>query len=235
LAPHQVSYVPVFGVGAYKVRNTWKTLVPELIEDIESRHTEPVIGIGHSFGGVLTLWAAMKRPDLFKKIILIDPPFMSRARRFSIALTALLGITDKVVPIARNAKRRKADFASLDEARNYWKPKFLFRSFHPQCFEDYVQHSLVPSEEGFTLKIPPSLESQFFSTTPFRIGPANLAMPSYYLYPLQHGVLSGNALAQHKKKFAGTEFIPFEKGGHMFPLEFPHETADFIKELIARE
>lgn len=233
LKPHPVSFVPVFGTGVYKLRKSWKEQVPQLIQDIESKHTEPVIGIGHSFGAVLSFWAAIQRPDLFKKIILIDPPFMSRKRRIMMALTFFLGLTDKVVPIARNAKRRRADFASLEEARAYLKPKFLFRNFHPQCFEDYIQHGLVPSDEGFTLRIPSALESRFFATTPYRIGPAALSMPSYYLYPKKGGILTENVLTEHQTKFSNTRFMPIDPGGHMFPLEYPHETADLLKKLIA--
>lgn len=232
LKPHPISFVPVFGMGDYKPGKSWKALLPELIADIEAKHTEPIIGIGHSFGAVLTFWAAMERPDLFKKIILIDPPFMSRKRRIFIAITSFLGISDKIVPIARNAKRRRADFPSLEEARSIWRPKFLFRTFHPQCFEDYIQHGLVPHEDGFTLRIPPALESRFFSTTPFRIGPTNLKMPSYYLFPKKGGILNEEGLPEHQKKFSNTTFIPIDPGGHMFPLEYPHETADLIKKLI---
>lgn len=234
LAPHPVSSVPIFGQGTHQAGNSWKDLLPQLIEDIERNHSEPVIGIGHSFGAALTFWAAKKRPDLFKKIILIDPPFMSRKRRLLIGLTSLLGITDKIVPIAKNAKKRRADFGDLAEARDYLKPKFLFRDFHPSCFEDYIQHGFVQADKGVTLKIPRDLEAKFFSTTPYILGSGKLSIPSYYLYPLKNGVLSGKALEQHKKRFVDTQFIPFEKGGHMFPMEFPHDTADFIKELIAR-
>ena len=33
----------------------------------------PLIGVGHSMGGVLTLFAAVKYPDLFSEVILLDP------------------------------------------------------------------------------------------------------------------------------------------------------------------
>jgi len=37
----------------------------DLIEGLEKQHNKPVIGLGHSLGGAITLLAAIKRPDLF--------------------------------------------------------------------------------------------------------------------------------------------------------------------------
>ncbi|MEM8887822.1 MAG: alpha/beta hydrolase [Bacteroidota bacterium] len=233
LAPHPVSYVPVFGMGRYRLRNSWRNMVDELLEDIEIRQKEPVIGIGHSFGAVLTFWAAQKAPEYFEKIILIDPPLLSfRIRLFS-AMARSIGIADQVIPIARNAKKRRDEFSSIDEARNFWKPKRLFRSFHPECFEDYVQSSLVPDGSDYTLRIPAALESKMYVYSPIRIGHGKFDMPSYYLYPKKGSVMVGTSFKEQKKRFSGTKFISIEKGGHMFPLEYPHETAALLKELIA--
>ena len=38
-----------------------------------------VIGVGHSLGGVLTLYAAIRRPDLFRALVFIDPVFLPPA------------------------------------------------------------------------------------------------------------------------------------------------------------
>ena len=99
-APHSVSYVNIFGGNRPEI-TTWQPYLEELIADIESKHTQPIIGIGHSFGGALTLKAAQIRPDLFKKIILLDPPIFGRFKRTMISLVSALGITDKVVPIVK--------------------------------------------------------------------------------------------------------------------------------------
>src|SRR5690606_15849945 len=40
---------------------------------------QPVYGIGHSFGAVLTLLMAAQRPDLFDRLILLDPVLFSRS------------------------------------------------------------------------------------------------------------------------------------------------------------
>ena len=233
LSPYEVTYVPVFGEGRFRLRNSWRNLVPELIEDIEIKHKEPVIGIGHSFGAVLTFWAAMQRPDLFQKVILIDPPFINLRFRIFSAFARLMGQAEKMIPIARNAKRRRDTFKDFSEASAYWRPKRLFRNFHPECFEDYVKASLVPDGSEMTLRISADEEAKMFASTPVFIGSGKFKIPSYYLYPAKGSVLMGNALAEQKKRFSNTEFMEIEKGGHMFPLEYPLETAEILKKLIS--
>ncbi|NQT72889.1 MAG: alpha/beta hydrolase [Chloroflexi bacterium] len=46
----------------YPVDENWSNLVKELINFIESNSSEPIIGVGHSMGGVLTFLAAYQRP-----------------------------------------------------------------------------------------------------------------------------------------------------------------------------
>ena len=48
----------------------WRRMRNALIKEIESRK-EPVIGVGHSFGGALMICAASSRPELFRKLIIV--------------------------------------------------------------------------------------------------------------------------------------------------------------------
>jgi pimeloyl-ACP methyl ester carboxylesterase len=52
---------------------SWKKVIRHLIVQIENRK-EPVIGLGHSFGGAIMVCAAASRPDLFRKLIIIGIP-----------------------------------------------------------------------------------------------------------------------------------------------------------------
>ena len=38
-----------------------------------------IVGIGHSLGGVTTMYAALQRPDLFRALVFIDPVFLLEA------------------------------------------------------------------------------------------------------------------------------------------------------------
>ena len=58
----------------------------ELINSIERNYKEPIVGIGHSFGAAVTFLAAASRPDLFERVILLDPTIFSAKKRMAILL-----------------------------------------------------------------------------------------------------------------------------------------------------
>ncbi len=235
LHPHQVSYVPAYGLGKYHPRRDWRPLVQELIEAIETTHSEPVVGMGHSLGGVVTCWAALQRPELFSRIILLDPPFLGMAiRKWLIALHPFgLGLMKKISPLAKQALRRRDRFSSYAEAEAYWAQKRFFKSWHPACFDAYVRCALVEDgPAGLTLRIPKELEAQVFATTPHRLRGGQHQMPAHYLHAVPDGVTPPEAIqTTHRKVFPNMGFIPVE-GGHMFPVEQPERTADMIMRLI---
>ena len=92
---HDIHAIPVLGEGKYTIRNSWKSLARELIDTIEARQTGPVVGIGHSLGGVATFWAAQQRPDLFSHVFLLDPPIFQWSARMLSGLTRVIGIQSR--------------------------------------------------------------------------------------------------------------------------------------------
>ncbi len=60
------------------VNGNWRNQVQELIKHIKRENTDArgVYGIGHSFGAVITYMAACEAPELFRGVILFDPPLV---------------------------------------------------------------------------------------------------------------------------------------------------------------
>ena len=67
-----------------------------------------MIGLGHSFGSLLTLMAAYKKPQLFSQVIIMDPPFVIGPKAFLFEALQKLGSksVDKLTPAAVTVKRR---------------------------------------------------------------------------------------------------------------------------------
>ncbi|MEO1449472.1 MAG: alpha/beta hydrolase, partial [Bacteroidota bacterium] len=232
LAPHPVEAIPVLGTAPYQIQSNWHPVAQQVFDTLSQQKQRPVIGLGHSLGAVVLLRVAHLYPHLFSHLILLDPPLFGWKRRYALAFARSIGLAHRMVPIAKQAYRRRDQFKDIDEARQYWAGKKFFQSFHSECFEDYVQASLVPYEAGgLTLRIPKKMEGDFFTLTPWRAVPTQVSMPAHYIIPAGRGVLS-----KSEKEALPTRFPDFEihtlSGGHMFPLEKPDETADFIKSLI---
>ena len=58
----------------FPVTDGWHALRDELRTEIETKFTRPVIGLGHSLGGILHLLVAIEKPDLYTQIVLLDAP-----------------------------------------------------------------------------------------------------------------------------------------------------------------
>ena len=53
----------------FPVNDGWQSLRDELQAEIESRYSQPIIGVGHSLGGVLHFLVACEKPELYRQII----------------------------------------------------------------------------------------------------------------------------------------------------------------------
>ena len=106
----QINFIEKMGHGDYPLNKDLNNFADELITSIEKEFIEPVIGIGHSTGGVVTVLAASKRPELFKKIIVLDPVLFSKRKRYLIWLFQKIGFTDWM-KITKQAIKRRTHFS----------------------------------------------------------------------------------------------------------------------------
>src|SRR5215470_2948563 len=74
----------------------WSQFGDDLLDGLDTLTDKPVIGIGHSMGGLSTMYAAVKRPDRFSKIILLDPTFSQRIYHWLGGLMRAIGLGNRL-------------------------------------------------------------------------------------------------------------------------------------------
>jgi len=227
----QVNFIEKTGHGDYPLNKDLYNFADELIESIETAYSEPIIGLGHSLGGVVTLLAASERPDLFKKVIVLDPVLFSKRKRYVIWLLIKLGFTDWL-GVTKKAKKRRTHFSNLEEVRNSYQEKTLFKRFHNKCFEDYLEHGFTQSEEGVELAFSSKIEADIFRYIQTKV-PANLdKLDGVLIYGNHSDTFQKSDMKWWKRNFPNFEIISFE-GGHLFPFENPEETAKLLNKYIS--
>jgi len=228
----KINYVQAFGLGDYNIKNNWQPLVDELIASIEANFAEPVVGLGHSLGAVLTLKAAYKRPDLFQHLILMEPPLFTPLKRWVVAGLVALNMLEKMPHPANKSKLRRTHFESKEQALAYFKPKGLFRNTKEDCLKNYVEYGLKESPNGgVELFIPRPLEYKIFVTMPLSIPTKKLKVPVDFLYSNKFEAMSPKDFKWVKRTFSHFNFIEMD-GGHIFPFEMPEQTAEIINKII---
>ena len=149
---YDISYIDSIGHDEdYPVTQNWKYLVRQLMHRIEQHHSEPVIGVGHSLGGVLTFLASIYKPELFKAIVLMDSPIYGRFKSHMIKAFKLTGYIDKVSPSGRTLNRRQT-WESPQEAFDHLQAKTVFKNFDSDAMWDYINYGMDYNDGQVRLK-----------------------------------------------------------------------------------
>ncbi len=215
----------------YPVNNNWTNLEQELILYFQQNYSQPIIAVGHSLGGALSMRVAAKRPDLIKAVVILDVPALSPLEARGLKLIKLLGMMDKVTPAAR-AVNRKAQWANEAEAIEYFKSKRLMSQFEQRCLEDYVRFGTEPAADEIRLRFEPSVEVEIYRTIPDDfVLRKPLLMPAVAIAGRESTVLRPKQVARMQHKLGmQVHWLP---GTHMFPFEYPEQTAQTILTSLA--
>lgn len=208
----------------FPVTDNWTRLADELV-DAASGATAPVIAMGHSLGGYVSFLAAIKRPDLFRAVILLDAPILSRFQGSALLIVKKLRLIDRLTPAAITRTRRK-HWPSADAAVAHFKGKSVFKHFDPRCLEDYARFGTVPAHDGVELRFNPDIEYEIYRTLPHNLAglAKKLTRPA--------GLLMGDKshLLKHATTANPRHPIPvmLTSGTHLFPFEQPEVAADAV-------
>lgn len=230
---YQVVTIPQIGTDArFPVDNHWQSLMEQVAASIRRQSGgEPVAVVGHSLGALTSYMAAHHYPELFKSLVMLDPPLQNGFAAYALQLAKLLGRDENLTP-AGKSKTRREFWESRTEAAVNLRPKKLFKAFDADCFADYIQYGLTDYEGGVKLTIPVETEVAIFRTVP--------SNPWRYWRQLQ---VPAAIVVGKDSPFASTGSperltrqqpvkLVYTEGGHMFPLEKPLATADLVKKLL---
>ncbi|WP_374583306.1 alpha/beta fold hydrolase [Pseudoduganella sp.] len=216
----------------YPVEDGWGKLVDELIAELEARYSEPVILVGHSLGGLLSLMAAARRPELARCVVMLDSPVVAGWRAMVWRLFKGSGIADRYSPARFSAKRRNV-WPSQKEALRHFASKEVFGAWAPGVLLDYLEHGLVEHAEGVQLRFTRETETAIYRTLPHDIG--RLVKNGF---PVPVAYVAGDkseenrqAGLQHTRKLVGRNFRMM-RGSHLFPMEMPLQAAEMTRDLI---
>jgi len=217
----------------YPVDENWQSLVKELADHVESIADEPVVGVGHSLGGILTFMAGYRKPQLFSKIIILDPPLVYGPLALPVFLAKKLRLMDRAKLVSQT-KTRRARWSSREEAEAYFGRIPLFRRFDPDCLEDYVKYGTTADEEGVRLNFDVSTEARIFRTVPDNLTclRRRLGVPGALIVG-EHSSTPGGGLRPFARRH-GLYLERFKDGSHLFPLEYPERSALKIMETIEK-
>lgn len=218
----------------FPVTDGWHFLKEELREEIEKRYTQKIIGIGHSLGGILNFLAAVEHPELYKQIILLDAPLISRLSSAGVKILKKANLMDKFSP-SRQTRFRRNRWQSKEEALEHFRQKEKFARFDQDVLRDYIEYGTVENEKGVKLFFEPQIEAKIYRSLPHNFAKyrGKLKVPAVYIGGTKSREASLARLGFMRRNFP-IDFY-FLEGSHLFPLEKPEETALLINKVIAEQ
>ncbi|WP_417676053.1 alpha/beta hydrolase [Pseudodonghicola sp.] len=137
----------------------WRDLARDLTGLLDALDLAAVTAAGHSVGGATASLAALARPDLFGKLILIDPVIM-RPELYDQGQNRPTGL-----PQDHPVARRRAGFASVEAMRDQLGAKPPYVLFDAGVMEDYCRFGTEETADGTRrLLCDPAFEASIYQT-----------------------------------------------------------------------
>jgi pimeloyl-ACP methyl ester carboxylesterase len=213
---------------------SWIALADDLLEGLLLHQLPPVVAIGHSFGGVTALLAALREPARFRALALLDPTIWPPQQLAGFAEQQRAGQAASRALVQRALTRRDR-FTSEAEAFAYWREKRLLSDWSDSAVWRYTRAMLRPSPEGgFTLSWRRDWEAHYYESVYTETWEALRELdPALPLLVVRGGTSDtflpeSAALLQATLPRAVQRAIPGRS--HLFPQSAPEETGSILAE-----
>ncbi len=218
----------------YPVSSNWPRLRDQLVDFVAEHAPGGAFLVGHSLGGLLSLMAASRRPELARGVVMLDSPLISGWRARGLHLLKASRLISRVSP-GRMARRRRVEWPSQHAVAEHYRHKPVFARWAPGVLDDYIASGTEPRNGGVALAFDRAVETHIYDTLPHHLGTLLARAPLHC--PL--GVIAGTRSEEMRlggvgaaRALAGERFVWIE-GSHLYPMENPDQAARAVLALLA--
>lgn len=193
------------------------------------------LGLGSSFGGIVTAAGEASEPGLFERIVMLDPPIHPTPELLQALSLPVVDTGSQREGLVEQTLKRRALWPDREAAWDAWRQKPLFAPWLDEAFALYLSQGMQTVDEGVRLKCDPRIEAHIFATT----GTLDvLAFAARVDVPV---LLTHAALGFFPEEFFRRLVGLFPQGsfaqlnaGHMLPLESPDEVAALLDDWLSK-
>lgn len=214
----------------------WSPFSEDLLQFLA--HTDsPVIGVGHSIGAIVTLRAALRDPDKFRALVLIDPVLFVPSFMLKWQVVRKLRLGDRLHPLIARAKKRRRTFDDLDTVFRGYRSRIVFRYMSDANLRAHIEGMTRKKTDGsYELMYSPDWEVQIYRSgmQDFDIWRdlPRLRVPTLFLRGAETDTFLEDAAGFLKRKDPKARVETLEKSTHLLPLERPSEVFEIIQSFL---
>jgi pimeloyl-ACP methyl ester carboxylesterase len=215
---------------------SWRSIADDLLDGLRQYNLSDVIAVGHSFGGIASMLAALDEPERFRALILLDPTLLTPERVKIMKMVQETGQTE-LIPLVQTARRRRRNFEDVEEAFTYFKGKPLFGDWPDETVRLYAESMTRPSGNGLELAWTPEWEAHYYRSMYTEIWETLPRLRSLLPTLIIRGGVTDTfveeSLAQVKMLVPDAAYVDIPGHGHLFPQSAPDETRQVIEDWLA--
>jgi pimeloyl-ACP methyl ester carboxylesterase len=228
---------PLWGDAKPEDIQDWHPLSDDLLRFISDRERNPVIGVGHSIGAVVTLRAALREPNQFRALVLIDPVLFVPSIMALWSITSAIGLGDRTHPLIAGALKRRRHFDDLETVFQGYRTRKIFRYTSDENLRAYIEGITIPAKSGgYDLAYSPEWEAQIYRTGMHDLdiwrGLSKLEVPTLCIRGAETDTFREEAARLVKKKQPKVRMEALENSTHILPLERPQEIFEIIQSFL---
>jgi pimeloyl-ACP methyl ester carboxylesterase len=215
----------------------WKPLTDDFLRFLDERQTGTSIGVGHSVGGIVALRAALRQPEFFRALILIDPVLFPPYVIHSWQVVRLLGLSYLLHPLVLSARNRRRQFTDLERLFKGYRHKPIFRYMDDTALRAYVEGIACPTDNGYQLCYSADWEMRIYVTSMWHDmdlwgGLPGLKMPLLIIRGAQTDTFWASTGRRVLRKVPTAQVVTVPQATHLVPLERPDEVYRAIQEFL---
>ena len=231
---------PLWENAQPKEIDDWHPLTDDLFRFMDEQKLDGIPAVGHSLGGIVLLQAALREPERFSHVILLDPvlfpPFFIRFTKIARALNFL----DKVHPLIPAAQHRRQIFKNREIILRGYRKKKVFQYFSDESLKAYIDGITCPqNDKSYKLCYPAEWEVQIYRTGVWSDMEIWRELPKLKVSLL---IIRGaktdtfwqSAEKRVKKKLPSAKTISIPESTHLVPLEEPQAVRDEIIKFLKK-
>ena len=216
----------------------WKPLSEDLRQFLHQLQTGPVIGLGHSIGAVVTLRAALRDPELFKALVIIEPVLLSPQQILLLRVARTLGLARRLDNRIDGALRRRRTFDSREQLFSGYRRREIFRFFSDAQLRVLIDGITRPAPDGrYELTYSPEWEAKIYQTGIWNDGDLwgglrALRVPTLFLRGAETDTFFARTADMIQRRNPAIQMRTLSGATHLAPMEKPDEvfeaTLDFV-------
>jgi len=220
----------------------WTPFTNDLLQFLDERKFGPVIGMGHSIGAIVTLRAALREPERFRALVLMDPVLFPRYFMLEWNLMRMLGLGYRLHPLINGAVKRRREFDDLDKVFEGYRRRDIFRFFTDDNLRIFIAGMTKPRpDSGYELVYSPEWEARVYYTGIWRDWDlwnslAKLEIPTLIIRGAETDTFWASTARSVQRLNRRIRIVALEKSTHLLPLERPREVFEiaqsFLKEIV---